>query len=155
MIRNILNCFIFLFVGYINAQNKSVVISFSINDINVEKLDLFIYNKLSNSIIKQDFIDNAFIIMEINNPNITYLIKGKDHVIELPHIDYLSDVENIKITYYDSFKKELFEKKYKKNYIVKKGLNYQIDFGLGDLYFVNYTKEKSKRIKQLIGIREW
>ena len=93
--------------------------------------------------------------MEINNPNITYLIKGKDHVIELPHIDYLSDVENIKITYYDSFKKELFEKKYKKNYIVKKGLNYQIDFGLGDLYFVNYTKEKSKRIKQLIGIREW
>ncbi|HQV35450.1 MAG TPA: hypothetical protein PLC36_03975, partial [Flavobacterium sp.] len=75
---------------------------------------------------------NGLINIDKNLSNCTLFIKNENHIVKIPKIDYLFDVNFIEVNFYDSENKQLFEKKYNKEF-KRKGKSYQVYFGLEDI----------------------
>lgn len=138
------------FVFATNAQSKSLQVSFSIDEKNVENFDFFIFNDATNQLVQLSGLNGVFVISDSENKNNRYIISNSKHFIEIPKIDFLKEVNYIAVTYYNYSNKELYEKRYNMDFVKRKGKSYQVDFGLGDIYYVNFSKQKTKKLKKLL-----
>jgi hypothetical protein len=149
MITKFISGLFILFVSFVNAQNKSVLVSFSINEMNVDGLEFYIVNYENNSVTKLEGKNNIFNVLNVKD-NSVYIVKVNNHIVEIPKIDYFSDINYIKVYYYDDIKNNPFVHKYGSDFTKEKGKNYYVDFGLGDVCFVNFSKKKIRKLKKLI-----
>ena len=136
------NCFNFyLFSNYLFSQENDVGIYFSDNKKNIDKINLIVINyedntkqifEIHNSKIKRDVLD--FQKYEI-------LLSTKNHIIRLPKIDFISQVNSIEIKHLDK------EEVRKEKELSTKKTNYSINFNLGDIYCISYTNKQIRKLK--------
>lgn len=92
---------------------------------------------------------NDLINIDKNFSNYSLFIKSENHIVKIPKIDYLFDVNFIEVNFYDFENKLLFEKKYNKEF-KRKGKSYQVNFGLEDIYFLNYSNKQLKQFNKIL-----
>jgi predicted membrane-bound dolichyl-phosphate-mannose-protein mannosyltransferase len=123
--------------------SKNLEILFFENEKRVEN-EVYAVNDSTNLFFKLAKVNNL-INIDKDLRKCTLFIKSENHIVKIPKIDYLFDVDFIEVNFYDFENKQLFEKKYNKEF-KRKGKSYQVNFGLEDIYFLNYS---TKQIKQL------
>ena len=143
--QKIVLIFIYLFSNYLFSQENEVGIYFSDKEKNIDKINLIIINYEDNT--KQIFeIQNSTIKREVLDfKKYDILLSTKNHIIRLPKINFISQVNSIEIKHLNkenvNIDKELSSKK----------ANYSINFNLGDIYYISYTKKQIRKLKNLIN----
>jgi len=123
--------------------SRNIEILFFENEKRVE-YEVYAVNDNTNLILKLAKV-NGLINIDKNLSNCTLFIKNENHIVKIPKIDYLFDVNFIEVNFYDSENKQLFEKKYNKEF-KRKGKSYQVYFGLEDIYFLDYSKKQIRKL---------
>lgn len=143
--KKIVLIFIYLFSNYLFSQENEVGIYFSDKEKNIDKINLIIINYEDNT--KQIFeIQNSTIKREVLDfKKYDILLSTKNHIIRLPKVNFISQVSYIEIKHLNkenvNIDKELSSKK----------ANYSINFNLGDIYYISYTKKQIRKLKNLIN----
>ena len=145
IMKKIVLIFIYLFSNYLFSQENEVGIYFSDKEKNIDKINLIIINYEDNT--KQIFeIQNSTIKREVLDfKKYDILLSTKNHIIRLPKVNFISQVSYIEIKHLNkenvNIDKELSSKK----------ANYSINFNLGDIYYISYTKKQIRKLKNLIN----
>jgi len=120
---------------------------------NEKRLDNEVYavNDSTNLIFKLTKV-NDYINIDKSLIKCTLFIKSENHIVKIPKIDYLLDVNFIEVNFYDLKNKQIFEKKYNEEF-KRKGKSYQVYFGLEDIYYLNYSKKQIKQLNKSLNIK--
>jgi hypothetical protein len=143
--QKIILIFIYLFSNYLFSQENDVGIYFSDKEKNIDKINLIIINHETNT--KQIFeIQNTTIKREVLDfKKYDILLSTKNHIIRLPKINFISQVNSIEIKHLNK------EDVRKEKELSSKKTNYSINFNLGDIYYVSYSKKQIRKLKNLLN----
>lgn len=143
--RKIVLIFIYLFSNYLFSQENDVGIYFSDKEKNIDKVNLIVISYEDNT--KQIFeIQNSTIKREVLDfKKYDILLSTKNHIIRLPKINFISQVNSIEIKHLNK------EEVGKEKELSTKKTNYSINFNLGDIYYVSYSKKQIRKLKNLLN----
>ena len=143
--QKIVLIFIYLFSNYLFSQENDVGIYFIDKEKNIDKINLIVINYEDNT--KQIFeIQNSTIKREVLDfKKYDILLSTKNHIIRLPKINFISQVNSIEIKHLNK------EDVRKEKELSSKKTNYSINFNLGDIYYVSYSKKQIRKLKNLLN----
>ena len=135
---------LFIFISnFIFSQEDSIGIYFN-DEKNINTMvNIVVIDRINN--VQQVFeIQNSMIKREILDFNkYDIFLTTKNHIIRFPKIDFISDVSVIDIKFLE--KEEII----KENTLSKNKKNYSINFNLGDIYYIGYTRKQIRKLKKI------